>query len=94
MKIYNKTFIFDINEKVLCINKNKPFAVGTVQLLGEKYIVKMEKEYVDLSSLAWDYVIPFDEHLKEYLEENNVKEQYELIKEHFQGIMMNDGRKI
>ena len=94
MKIYNQTFIFDINEKVICINKSKPFAVGTVQMLGEKYIVRMDKEYINLSSLMWDYVVPFDIHLKEYLDENDIKEQYELIQEHFQGIMSNKGKRL
>lgn len=94
MKVVDNKIIFDVDEKVICINRNRHSAVGTVQKLKNNYTVKLDKDYLELSSLKWDYVIPFDIHLKEYLEENSIDEQYELIKEHLYGIIANNGRKL
>lgn len=93
MTIQNDQMIFYDNEEVICINKNKPYVVGNVMKLGTKYVVKLQKDYINESSLTWDYTVPFDIHLKEYLDEN-VEEQYNLIKEQFHGIITNKGRKL
>ena len=94
MTIQNDQMIFADKEEVLCICKNQPFAYGNVMKLGTKYVVKLQQDYIKQSSLIWDYVVPYDIHLKEYLEECKLEEQYQIIKEHFHGIITNKGRKL
>jgi len=94
MKITNNKMVFSENEHVICICKGMGYVTGIVKLLGLKYIIRLDKKYVNNSKLSWDYVVPFHSAFTDYLDDNNVDEQYELIKEHFYGILHNNGRQI
>jgi len=94
MIIQNNKMIFSEGDKVICCRKDRPYVVGKVILLGTKYVVQLEKEYLEHSTLFWDYTVPFEKNFKEFLDENNIEKQYNLIKEQFSSIIVNNGRKI
>ena len=98
MRIENNQMVFDLGEKVICINKGKEFAIGSTKPLVLKgvpsLVIRVDQKYNRLSSIDWDYIIPWDEHLQEHLEEFEPEQQFIMIKETHESILANHGRRI
>lgn len=98
MKVIDNKMIFQPNEKVICINKGSSYVLGTLfaTLIKGKYtlLVRLDDQFKDKTKLKWEYTVPYCSHLHQWLDEqDNIEQQYVIIKEHNDGIIVNQGRR-
>lgn len=96
MRVVNDSMVFEEGEKVFAINKGKRYCVGTLKqqrFRGVPSLVVFSED-PELASLKYDCVIPYNEHLHEWLEEQPESDSYKIITETYEGIIANKGRRI